>query len=340
MKKSAVLSLTVYSLLHFAVDFTCATVMFAKVLPHGELWAVAMLLYNYFAFAMQLPFGIIADKLNKNSLVAGLGCALVAMGCFFSAFPLAAAVLCGIGNGLFHVGGGLDALNGRGGKCAPAGIFVSPGALGLWLGTRLGSAGVFTLIPGILLLLWGVALPILFRGSFSGGENAPISLPRAKSTAWVGAAFLLLVVILRGFAGLVFSFEWKAAYALPLILAVVLGKTAGGFAADIFGTKKTAAVSLLASSVLFMLSANPICGIGAVFLFNMTMPLTLTGAADAFPGAKGASFGLMTFGLFCGFLPVYVGVATSSAFVYALMAGLSLGLIIPGLVFCERAAEK
>ena len=99
MKKSAVLSLTVYSLLHFAVDFTCATVMFAKVLPHGELWAVAMLLYNYFAFAMQLPFGIIADKLNKNSLVAGLGCALVAMGCFFSAFPLAAAVLCGIGNG-------------------------------------------------------------------------------------------------------------------------------------------------------------------------------------------------------------------------------------------------
>ena len=101
MKKSAVLSLTVYSLLHFAVDFTCATVMFAKVLPHGELWAVAMLLYNYFAFAMQLPFGIIADKLNKNSLVAGLGCALVAMGCFFSAFPLAAAVLCGIGNGLF-----------------------------------------------------------------------------------------------------------------------------------------------------------------------------------------------------------------------------------------------
>ena len=152
MKKSAVASLAVYSALHFLIDFTCAMVMFSRV-RGGDGWAVCLLLYNFFAFAMQLPFGILADRLDRNAFVAAAGCVLVAVSGFLTGAPPAAACVAGIGNGLFHVGGGLDALNGRNGRCAPAGIFVSPGAAGLFLGTRLGMQGVFSPIPAAILLV-------------------------------------------------------------------------------------------------------------------------------------------------------------------------------------------
>ena len=343
MKRNYMISLSVYSLLHFAVDLTCAALMFSRVYPHYEIWGLAMLLYNYFAFAMQLPFGIIADRLSKNSLVAGLGCVFVALGCFLSFAPLAGAVIAGIGNGLFHVGGGLDSLNGRNGKCAPAGIFVSPGAVGLWIGTLFGMKGWFPLPLAVFLLAVGAALPFVFRKNFGGGENAPFSLstPSKMPVAAITAVFLLfLVVVVRSLAGMVFTFEWKSALALPYVLAVALGKAAGGFAADLAGAKKTAMISLPAAAVLFLLGNNPVCGLPAVFLFNMTMPLTLTAAAEVFPGAKGASFGLMTFGLFIGFLPVFFGLTASSLWVYAGLSILGCVLILPGLVLGEKAAKK
>ena len=48
-------------------------------------------------------------------------------------------------------------------------------------------------------------------------------------------------------------------------------------------------------------------GTAAVFLFNMTMPITLWAAARLIPGAKGFAFGLLTFALFLGFLPTWLG---------------------------------
>ncbi len=340
MKKSAAASLCVYSALHFLIDFTCAMLMFSRVKTDAGLWAHAMLLYNFFAFVMQLPFGIAADRLSRNSLVAAAGCAAVALSCFLGPFPLFAAVLAGIGNGLFHVGGGLDVLNGRGGKCAPAGIFVSPGALGLWLGTIFGSGGGFSFIPAAILAGTAAALPFALRGNSGGGKNAEFALPAKAGTAACAAALLFAVVCIRGFAGMIFSFDWKAELALPYILAVVLGKAAGGFAADAVGSRLTAAVSLSASAVLFLFSGSPAAGLAAVFLFNMTMPLTLTAAADALPGMKGLSFGLMTFGLFLGFLPVYFGLSSDSVILYSAAAAVSLALIVPGLILSKRAEKK
>ena len=55
----------------------------------------------------------------------------------------------------------------------------------------------------------------------------------------------------------------------------------------------------------YLLSEAAIFGLTAVFLFNMTMPLTLYLLADKFPNQPGFAFGLLTFGLFLGFLPVY-----------------------------------
>ena len=340
MNRKNLAALGTYSVLHFAVDMVCAWLMFSRVRPESDVWGLGMLLYNYFAFAMQLPFGIVADRLNRNSLVAGLGCVLVGLGCVFGNLPLTAAILAGVGNGLFHVGGGLDTLNRRKEKIAPAGIFVAPGALGLWLGTRLGQNGSPLLPFGIALGVCGILVAVLLGKTDPDGKNAEFAFPKKWVPAAAAAVLLFAVVVIRGFAGMIFNFEWKPDFALPLILAVVLGKAFGGVCADLLGSKKTAALSLGASAVLFLFGNNPVCGILAVFLFNMTMPLTLTSAADAFAGAKGTSFGLMTFGLFCGFLFVYFGFASDSLLLYGGLALLSLPLILLGLIFSERSVKK
>lgn len=76
---------------------------------------------------------------------------------------------------------------------------------------------------------------------------------------------------------------------------------------DRLGAERASAVSLGLSAALYLASALPLPGILAVFLFNMTMPVTLWAAARAMPGAKGFTFGLLTFALFLGFLPSWLG---------------------------------
>ncbi len=120
-----------YSLAHFAVDLGCAFAMFAVC--RGD--ALCFLLYNFCAFAMQMPLGVLADAVGHNRRFALLGAGLVGVVCCLPSFRVAGAVVLGLGNGLFHIGGGLDVLNLSGKKAAPLGVFVSPGAFGVYLGT-------------------------------------------------------------------------------------------------------------------------------------------------------------------------------------------------------------
>ena len=64
----------------------------------------------------------------------------------------------------------------------------------------------------------------------------------------------------------------------------------------------------------------------------MSMPITLRAAADALPGLKGFGFGLLTFALFLGFLPTWLGWSVLSAgWFLALGAAVSLALLLAGL---------
>ena len=127
-------------------------------------------------------------------------------------------------------------------------------------------------------------------------------------TAFLSAMTCMFVVVcLRSYTGLTLSFPWKgqSSWGLILVFAVVLGKMAGGVLADAFGAVKTAAASLGLSAILFVFLDYPAAGTAAVFLFNMTMPVTLWAVSQMLPGCRGFTFGLLTFGLFLGFLPVY-----------------------------------
>lgn len=299
-QSSLVPLLALYSAAHFWVDFSCALLLFGLLAGSPAFWSCA-LLYNFCAFALQMPLGLLADRLDRNGLLAAAGCVLVSAA-YLPLRPAAAAVIAGVGNALFHLGGGIDVLNGGGRRAAPLGVFVSPGAAGLFLGGALGQSASPPLWAGPLGLL-ALAAGIARRFCRPSG-NAPPSLS-GRGGALVP---LFFVVVLRSYMGMNQSVPWQSALWAPVLpLALALGKTAGGFAMDRLGPRRAADWSLGAAAVLFLGSALPLPGTAAVFLFNMTMPVTLWAAARALPGAKGFAFGLLTFGLFLGFLPSYLG---------------------------------
>ena len=305
------LTTILYSIAHFAVDLGCAFAVFSSM----ETGAEGYLLYNFFAFAMQMPLGVLADRWGHGKRFAAIGCLLVAFVCCLPTFGIVGAMVLGLGNGLFHVGGGVDVMAISGKKASLLGVFVSPGAFGLFIGTML--AGNFPTWPVIGLNLVLAALILLFCRSVPG-EDAP--LPE-KSVLPLAAA-LFLVVLLRSFAGMAGSFSWKTGvWSWIAVAAVVLGKTAGGFASDRLGARSAAFLSLGAAAICYCFSGFAGPGAAALFLFNMSMPITLWGLAQAMPGHKGFSFGLLTFALFLGFLPTYLGVQPVSGYV---LAGISL----------------
>ena len=324
--------LALYSLTHFAVDFTCAFLLFRRCAGAAD-WALGLLLYNFCAFAMQMPLGAAADRLNRNGLLAAGGCAMTAAAVLLPPV-LPMAVTAGLGNALFHLGGGLDILNDSAESAAALGLFVSPGALGLSLGTLCGKGAVLPLpLPPLVLLVLAAAIPALCRRTCGSlrSRNAPPDLTCAGRPA--ALAPLFLVVVLRSCVGMQQSFPWQADWALALTVMLVLGKALGGFLSHRLGPGRASALSLAGAGLLYLACALPLPGLLAVLLFNMTMPVTLWAAARLLPGAKGFVFGLMTFALFLGFLPsclgwppLFAGPAACAA-----AAVLSLGLLGLGL---------
>lgn len=329
-----------FSAVHFLVDFSCALLVLGRVAPDWDP-ALAVLLYNFFAFAVQMPLGLVADRFGRGELFASAGCLLVLAAWLLP--PGMAAVIAGLGNASFHVGGGLDTLNAseRDGRqvlwAGPLGIFVSTGAFGIYFG------GLWAFsAPKLPVCMALLAAALLLAVLGKGVPNAPLSLPRGDGRFWGTAVCLVLVVILRSFLGLAADFSWKASYGLLSVAAAACGKAAGGLLADRFGVRRTAAVSLLLSTICFVWAGRAVTGLLGLFFFNMTMPLTLWAAARLLRGAKGFSFGLLTFGLFLGFLPVFFGASALSSeallptVLLPALSLVSLGLLLAGLRGVER----
>lgn len=321
-----------YSAAHFAVDFCCAVTVFSAARSTLD-GALLFLLYNFCAFALQLPLGAIIDVKGFSPIFAAVGCVLVGLGMYLG--EIAAAVAAGLGNAAFHVGAGVDILKRSEGRASLLGIFVSPGAIGVFLGSLLALPAYvrFVLMPismvvFALLLLW-------LCGKGEPATPSPFTLPEKGS---IIAAGLLTVVLLRSLGGMAMNFSWKSGvWAFSFMLCVVLGKTFGGIVGDRLGMKRTAILSLSGAAMLVVFGdSSPVLGILAALLFNMTMPLTLHRAAQLFGEYKGTAFGLLTLGLFIGFLPSYTNFGISGGTACALLSLLSLLLLIP----CLKKEEK
>ena len=67
--------LALYSLAHFWVDLSCAFLAF-RFLSAAPEFTLCLLLYNFCAFALQMPLGLWADSLDRNGMLAAAGCGL------------------------------------------------------------------------------------------------------------------------------------------------------------------------------------------------------------------------------------------------------------------------
>lgn len=311
MKKKIVIT---YSIIHFLVDLACAILItnlaFQEIKSEYVLLLVTIF-YNFFAFAMQLPIGAIADKINKNALCSAIGCLFVGVAFFIYKIPLLAAIISGIGNALFHVGGGIDVLNISEKKATLSGIYVSTGAMGIFLGSKSLSWN-FTqyYMPILSLAFSSIALMLLYNDIKEKVVNEKVNIPKIKLDEKIAILCLTITVAVRGYMGFVFNFNWKTniVFAIMATLAVVFGKMLGGIIGDKIGFMKISMISLIGSAIGFIFAfENAIIGLIAILLFNMTMPITLITLSNMLPKNKGMAFGILTFALFIGGVPIMFG---------------------------------
>jgi FSR family fosmidomycin resistance protein-like MFS transporter len=308
----------VYGVIHALVDAVTVTTTYAVLTRHHvprEAGIFIVLMYDIIAFASQPMLGWIADRLGRTRQVAGLGIGLCLMGALLLPIdPYLSAVVAGVGNALFHLGGGVVSLSIRPGSAAGPGIFVGPGTLGLAFGIWCGRFS--DAVPPLLLmgLAACLAVPILMPHPENVSQkNLPVRQDAPPMSLRIGATAALLLLLSILFRSLI---GHSSSYACPKTTAILfglaaggcLGKMCGGLLSDALGWMKVSVVALLIGGPLIAFGGgNPIViGVGAG-LFQMTMPVSLVALASLMPNRPATAFGFNCLAFIGGALPVFLG---------------------------------
>lgn len=321
MKIHSIKTIVLLSILHFFVDFLCAYSLFNKMFINKSIGEM-IIIYNYFAFVLQFPLGVLLDKINKNNdykyplLFTYLGIIFTVIGTYTN------NIFLGLGNGLFHVGGGvisikeddLSLFKGRG-----LGLFVAPGALGLLFGKLLSNNINYDLVK-LLIIIFVLVICIIIYFEFKNNKVTYLINKSVVDKKEMTIAILscFVVVIIRSLVGMSISYPWKDT-TLKIIISVfalAIGKTAGGFLCASLGKRKAIIISLLLSMICFILGNNIIFGLLSLFFFNMSMPITLYILKEKMINQEGSAFGILTLALFIGYLPTYYNLLRNISPVY------------------------
>ena len=304
-------NLFVFGVVHGVVDLISAAVVFSFLLGGMDLGGFIRLaiIYNVFAFGTQAVFGHLVDVLKKpkEGAIISMFFLLVSL-ILIRVSPIGAVIMVGLGNALFHVCGGTVSLNLIPRRATAPGIYVSLGALGLFIGTLMGKSLSGIMILLVFLILISTVMILLVKIPKINYNKEKISTKFRYFELVV--LLLLLVVVSRAFVGTMLIFSWNGNLVLAtfLIISIVLGKALGGFFADKFGWIRVSVIALIISAPLLSFAAyNPFLAMVGAFLFNFSMPVTLTALSNTLPGRPGFAFGLTTLALLIGALPALVG---------------------------------
>lgn len=303
------IGLGLYSVMHLLVDWICIGGVLAlagNALPEeGFLY---ILLYNIIAFGIQPFIGMVADENRLGTLVGVAGAVFVSVALLLIELPLLMILILAFGNGLFHIGGGIYSLYYREGKAAMPGIFVAPGAIGVFLGTVLSPSTTYLVVVVVVLLVisglqWWINPYQDITRTTDVPDKEAFGL---KGQGFYLVVFSLFIVIgLRGIIGGGLFLQWNSSFETKLIVLamIVMGKALGGILGDRFGFMKVGLGGLMSSLPLLSIgSHNAVLSCIGVFAFNLTMPITLTVLANLFKKYKGFAFGLTTLALATGYI--------------------------------------
>ena len=275
-------------------------------LRHSAVAACA-LIYNGMAFAFQLPVGAFADRLGLTTVLSAIGCFLIALGGLIPS-PVLMCILIGLGNACFHAGGGREVLAQGGKRAGPVGVFVAPGALGIFLGPKFAALG-WNLPPLLALCMAVSGLALCFRRKSAPPAPVPAALPGALRKAAVILCFFL-TVLLRSYMGTVLCYDAmnSPAFAAAFTGGIFFGKFLGGTLSDRWGTFRFCLSAQVLGTLLFPLSLSyPLLALPAIFLLNTTMAVTASKLYLCCPDYPGTMFGLTTFALYLGGIPRLLG---------------------------------
>ena len=330
-------TLSVYTLTHFAVDLGCGWLVYALYSAEvfgADTVAEMFLLYNFLAFGTQFIIGAFVDAMRARDKLchretAYIGSVLVLIALILGVHtPWLSVTLVGLGNAAFHVGGGIDSLIYSDGKMARCGIFVSSGAVGVALGMLCGARFANMLyIPAAVVGFF--ALSVLFFGkcndmAVSPSEQNGFKMPLCGGS--LGLVMCLAAVLVRSYSGFLFSMPWKQGFVLVLVAAgaALAGKAVGGILSDRFGAREVGAISLALSIPLVIFGRESVVlSVLGIICFNIAMPITLHTAAARLRGYEGFAFGLTTLALLVGYLMFnYISLPQTTAFVVVAATGI------------------
>jgi len=304
--------------IHALVDAACVTAVVrashgSTVGDLGAFWTVAG--YDWLAFGLQFPLGLLVDRLRlaRPSMIVGAAMAALVLAPG-PIPPLATIIAAGVGNALFHLGAGGLVLRSAGGRAAPAGVFVAPGALGLGLGLWMGRTGRGSTFPIYVALAFAVIALITLDKPAAEGQSTP-SQSKAAPTwpavfPWLVLLMLLLAsVAVRSFVGFGACFQCPGGLAVVIGLpaAGFLGKLVGGAVADRLGWLRVSLGALLLSLPLIAFSGGLLAlALPGVLLFQSTMAVTLVAVYALMPRWPATAFGLPCLALIAGAFPTFV----------------------------------
>lgn len=311
-----------YSLCHFIVDFVCAIFILGK-LPYiaetnSEL-ITSLIIYNFFAFAFQVPLGYILDKFKIYKYIAIIGLCIIGL-CYLINFNniFILATLVGIGNALFHLEGGVNIYGLSDRKAFLNGLFVAPGALGIFLGTTFHDELIVTYLPIALIF---ISIPLLFLVQKQEIYKELEENKKDNFNNFSAALIVILIgisIIIRSIGGSAIVYTWKSGFTLGIIytISIVIGKAFGGLLADKFGLLKVALISLTCSAVCLLLGYNVhIFAYIGILLFNIPMSITLTILENTLTKKIACAVGLNTMFLFIGYLICFIDTTINNNFI-------------------------
>ncbi len=353
-------SMSIYSICHFIVDFvSCLFVLgIAPAFCYDgngnfveSMYYAEVIMYNFFAFAFQVPMGYIMDRLKLYKYVGIIGFCLIGI-CYVLGFGNAVVLssIVGIGNGLFHLEGGVNAYENSKGKAFLNGLFVAPGTWGIFLGSFFYSILATTYLPIVLVF---VAIILMFfvqkdKVEFIEGEQELIA---KKGNIFrfheiISIALLIGVsIIVRSIGGVAIAYSWKPKDILWIGLVyssfVVLGKTFGGFIGDRLGLKKTTVTALAISCVFLLLGFKiPFFGFLGIFLFNVPMSITLLLLEKCNTKYLATMVGSNTLFLFIGYLICLIPYTMNNYLVLSVSIILAIVSIVWAFLVYEKGSSR
>jgi FSR family fosmidomycin resistance protein-like MFS transporter len=299
-----------YGIIHALIDAISAIVIYSSFFVHNCSTSTTfylILIYNGLAFAGQPLVGILTDKLicYRQTMFIAIGFTSIGL-IFISIDPVLATIFVGIGNASFHVGAGALCLFVKPGRATPPGLFVAPGALGLWAGLWLRENGYMMIWLFYLLLFIGLIVSLLNKSPKIHTYKIPTEINFTGSKSII--LLLLFSITIRSYVGFAGYSDGPRLPIITFLFALVAfgGKGLGGIISDRVGWIKTSVWALLFSAPLIAFNGGqPAIAIIGFFTFQMTMPVTLVAVVSMIPGKPGFAFGLTCLALFIGSIPTF-----------------------------------